>query len=86
MKSRLVPRGLLLISLMILPLMSCASQMASGESEHFNENYAAMPKNESGKMTACLLFDTITWSSKDTDQTITEVKRHNQKIVTYCAK
>lgn len=77
---------LLILLLLILPLMSCVNQMVSSDNEFLEELPSAMAQELSGKMAACLLFEPITWSAKDTDQTISEVKRHNQKLVTYCSR
>ncbi len=86
MKLGLFRCRLLILLLLIVPLMSCANRMVTNESELLKAFPSAMAKEPSGKMAACLLFDPITWSAKDSDQTITEVKRHNQKIVTYCTQ
>jgi hypothetical protein len=43
-----------------------------------------MALTESQLESICVLFPAITWSSKDTDQTITEIKVHNAKHDSFC--
>ncbi len=67
-------------------LTGCAAQMGSGGGEATTLDSSSNGNQMAGKLAACLLFDPISWSAKDSDQTIFEIKRHNQKIVRYCGK
>jgi hypothetical protein len=60
--------------------------MGSGGGEATTPDSPSIGNQMAGKLAVCLLFDPISWSAKDTDQTILEIKRHNQKIVRYCGK
>ena len=57
-----------LVMLLMSPLMACASQTGIVET------------NKS----ACNVWRAVTWSSKDTPQTISEVKINNARREGYC--
>ncbi len=60
----------------MLTLSACASLTGSGATEP--------PKPEPGADTFCRIAKPITWSSRDTDQTIREVKAHNSTGIALC--
>ncbi len=80
--------SLLLTVLMALCLNGCTIQTASKgiDAKATSSLDSKQDETPTGvSMAACLLFDPISWSEKDTDQTIAEVKEHNRKIVRYCS-
>lgn len=45
---------------------------------------ASCAKTTATAETSCLVWRPISWSKKDTDQTIEEVKAHNARRKAYC--
>lgn len=65
----------MLLSVM-LPLAACGTLTASGGTD--------LPPEVDPVKVACEAFGPISWSSRDTDQTIREVKAHNAAYAAVC--
>ena len=75
------------MAMMALGLNACASPMASGGTNRYltkSNSKDIEPKSDLAQLAACLLFEPISWSSRDTDQTIYEIKKHNRRMKLYC--
>lgn len=73
------PMRLLLPSVSVLLLTACASQMPTNAPATSQQNTAMLVKAE-----LCRLTGDMSWSAKDTDITITQIKTFNAKRNMLC--
>ncbi|SNY92811.1 hypothetical protein SAMN04515647_3079 [Cohaesibacter sp. ES.047] len=72
--------------ILLLTLNACAflTDTAETETSIRPTRHQAKQFSSEGRLAACLLFDPISWSSHDTDQTIIKVKQYNKALELYC--
>ncbi|MCT4654463.1 MAG: hypothetical protein N4A65_01500 [Cohaesibacter sp.] len=69
---------IVLILMIVLTQAACTTKGSSGEIEKETAQAETMWD------VACLLFQPVTYSLKDTEKTIQEIKAHNVKFLHYC--